>query len=68
MLPLKSKLTFLTGAHIQYSSHGAVLGGLHISAETLIVGVDSRGGQSRRLEDVAVHFDPFQIHAHIIAC
>lgn len=68
MLQMKSKLTFLTGAHIQYSSQGAVLGGLHVSAETPVVRVDCRGGQSRWLEGVAVHFNPFQIHALIIPC
>lgn len=61
MLRMKNKLTILTGADIQYSSQGAVLGGLHVSAETLVVWVDCWGGQSGWLEGVVVHFNPFQI-------
>lgn len=59
----KCKLTILTGADVEYSSQGAILGGLFVSAETFVVWVDCRGRQGVWLQGVAVHFNPFQIQA-----
>ena len=53
----------MTGADVQNSGQGAVLGGLWVSAEAEVVRVDRRGGQGFRLQAEAVHFNPFQIQA-----
>lgn len=51
----------MTGADVQNASQGAVLCGLWVSAEALVVWVDRRGGQGVRVQGEAVHFNPFQI-------
>ena len=66
VLDYKCKLTFLTGADVQYPGHGAVLGDLRIPAVTAVVWVDVGGGQGVWLQGVAVHLDPFQIQALLI--
>lgn len=68
MLQMKSKLTVLTGTDIQCSSQGAILSYFHVSAETPVVWVDCRGGQSGLLEGEAVHLNSFQIQCLLIGC